>query len=446
MTDMRACMVWLTGHRPARADVKGEDYGGLSKIGAAIAVAALLCALNMAVFASTSLPAILTPLWLQTAAGAVAGLMIVLVLDRGMVYLLDTQVGGSRWAMFAYVLVRAGMIVALGYFTSQAVMPVLLGPELKGHALSMQEQSQAKRAKQLHEVLGVDALVLANTTGQQELQTAREALRSLPSGIQAQLLDAQACWRRLATWRQALRKQGFDAADVSLRTRALNSSCSQAHAQAQSVRDAYLDQAQKALAKAEKAAEGASHDLADTQRELKQKKKLAAEVEQQAFTHTSAEVLQSLLASSPGARLKWLVLTFLQLSLELLPLVLKFQAGQSPVGRQIGVRRHLKLMAQDRVLDMAQQRQRLHQTLADVSAITAKGLAQSDQLRQTIEQELERLAKGLAPVQTVQTVLEEIAQQDGLVREAMTKHPGHAAAMAEAWSSAMQRAVRAATA
>ena len=51
----------------------------------------------------------------------------------------------------------------------------------------------------------------------------------------------------------------------------------------------------------------------------------------------SADVLSSLVRHNPGAFMKYALLTLLQLCLELMPILLKLQAGQSPLGHEMAI-------------------------------------------------------------------------------------------------------------
>jgi hypothetical protein len=51
----------------------------------------------------------------------------------------------------------------------------------------------------------------------------------------------------------------------------------------------------------------------------------------------SADVLSSLVRNNPGAFIKYALITLLQLCLELMPILLKLQAGQSPLGHRMAI-------------------------------------------------------------------------------------------------------------
>ena len=51
----------------------------------------------------------------------------------------------------------------------------------------------------------------------------------------------------------------------------------------------------------------------------------------------SADVLSSLVRNNPGAFMKYALITLLQLCLELMPILLKLQAGQSPLGHRMAI-------------------------------------------------------------------------------------------------------------
>jgi hypothetical protein len=63
----------------------------------------------------------------------------------------------------------------------------------------------------------------------------------------------------------------------------------------------------------------------------------SSEIDEIYINIVSADVLSSLIRTKPGALLKYVLLTLLQLFLELMPILLKLQAGQSPLGRKMAL-------------------------------------------------------------------------------------------------------------
>jgi hypothetical protein len=95
----QSLFVRLTGHRAAGPSAAMDDYGGLTKIGAAIALAASLCGLNFGAFAWV-LSDGLKPVEFRGAligAAVVLGMALVLVVDRAAVYFADTPSAERRW-------------------------------------------------------------------------------------------------------------------------------------------------------------------------------------------------------------------------------------------------------------------------------------------------------------------------------------------------------------
>ena len=106
MTTVRQYLVFLTGHRIS-ARTPAEEVGSLSKIGAAIAFASFLAALQFGIagwFLAMDLHIVLQIL--MALIFAVIGAAIVLVLDRNFIYLADTRYETDKKLTYVYLGIR----------------------------------------------------------------------------------------------------------------------------------------------------------------------------------------------------------------------------------------------------------------------------------------------------------------------------------------------------
>lgn len=139
MTTIRQYLVFLTGHRISPR-TSPEEIGSLSKIGAAIAFASFLAALQFGIagwFLVMDLHILLQILMAVVFATIGAG--IVLVLDRNFIYLADTRYETDKKLTYIYLGIRIFLITVIGSLSSQFTMPLFLKSELAIHAQDMKD-------------------------------------------------------------------------------------------------------------------------------------------------------------------------------------------------------------------------------------------------------------------------------------------------------------------
>ena len=139
MTTVRQYLVFLTGHRIS-ANTSAEEVGSLSKIGAAIAFASFLAALQFGIagwFLAMDLHILLQ--MLMALVFACIGAAIVLVLDRNFIYLADTRYETDKKLTYVYLGIRIFLITVIGSLSSQFTMPLFLKSELAIHAQDMKD-------------------------------------------------------------------------------------------------------------------------------------------------------------------------------------------------------------------------------------------------------------------------------------------------------------------
>jgi hypothetical protein len=450
MSGLRGFLVRLAGHRIDKVSGAGDsdsegDLGGLTKIGAAVLLASALSALNMAVFAWI-LGAEVTPAvrLAMAVAGAIGGFALVLVIDRAAVYFADTTLRMGRAAMAGYLFARMALILCIGSFTSQAVMPILLESELSAQALKMREASDAARSATLTQRFGVKDKEAESRRRVDEAKRADEATRTLPADIAQHLAGARACWADYEARKRALLLEELDPAELNARLAGKLASCRQQQIAATAERDRYAEQARAALVQAREANVAAGLALNASEGEVRDRTQRAAEIEAKAYNPRSAEVLWALLRNSGGARMKWALLTVLQVTLELLPMLLKLNAGQSTLGRRIGVGREIVARRLDRSLAEQEQDDAMFNAVRALSAQSAHGLEQSAEARRMMDAELLRVFAAVAPIESIDSLLGTLAQRQAAVDETIRRYPRHANLVSAVWQSALQRAAEAA--
>jgi hypothetical protein len=131
MATVRQHLVFLTGHRIS-AKTTVEEIGSLSKIGAAIAFASFLAALQFGIagwFLAMDLHIAMQAL--MSLVFAAIGAAIVLVLDRNFIYLADTRYETDKKLTYVYLGIRIFLITVIGSLSSQFTMPLFLKSQLQ---------------------------------------------------------------------------------------------------------------------------------------------------------------------------------------------------------------------------------------------------------------------------------------------------------------------------
>lgn len=445
MNAIKQLLVFLTGHRMSARD-KGstEEYSGLSKIGTSIVLAALLCATNIGIFAWV-MAADATPLVraVLAALGALFGGILVLVIDRGAVYFTDTLLATRKAAAAIYLSMRVLIILAIGSFSSQAVIPVLFESELKDQASQERETRDDARAVKLNERFGLDDKFETHRAKLEASKSAEVAAATLPPDINQRLVSAKGCWVEHGKRLTALVHSGLEHQQASAQLSALAKQCSQKTQSANAERDQYFSQARATLTEARTSAKKAGDDLNDAQTKVNQKIDSAAEIEKAVLTPRSAAVLEALLKTSAAARVKWAVLTFLQIVLELMPLLLKFHAGQSIPGRRVAVQQALAAAALNRMLDDQSQQNALYDTMRELSETTARELAHSPVARQAMADVQLRLLQATVPLDALEQWMANLAQREEKVTAFQQRYPRYAESTSKAWHKAVQEAAAA---
>ncbi|MBK7659633.1 MAG: DUF4407 domain-containing protein [Betaproteobacteria bacterium] len=379
------------------------------------------------------------PSGVAAAAGAV-GASIVLCLDRGFLYFADTTAdkGGLRLATF--LAMRLLIILCISTLTAQAVVPLILRPELTAHALKLLEQSERERAARLHDEFDLGGKTEAAKAAAADVERLERAINTLPADIDRRLAAARACWSGLTRQRRELVTAGYTDVEADERLAPMRWRCSRASTAAERDRDNYLARMRAQHETAVVHREQTVHTLADAVDAVKGRSERASAIEADAITPLSSTVLWSLLKSEPGALLKWLIFSVVQLELELLPFLLKFQSGQTAIGRRIAAERQIAgVRAAERVAQ-AEHDTEIAAALHEASGRAAADALSSNDVQATFARVFAAHLAACAPVEAVQAMMREFTSQQFDVDEFAGRFPRYATVITAAWSRAMRDA------
>lgn len=331
-------MVGITGHHIDRG-TRPEDIGGLSKIGLSICFASLLAAMQFGIagwylsvgldFESRVIFAALT---------ALIGSLVVLIIDRNFIYAADTRADLGGMLTYFYLAIRVFLIVSISSLSSQFILPLLLKSELAIHVQDLKDDrydNAKERYSNKYEVKG-------KLENEQDLNSKISKLKSeianIPPAIVRQRNLAEQC---RASYKRKINTSigpDLDEEDIVNLYAKDKIECERLEANYKEAYRAYLQPKQAALEINEEAYLVARDEVSKAQTSLKGDLHRTDENNQMHLNIASADVMWSLIQNNPGARLKYLMITVVQLVLELMPLLLKSLLGRSALGVRIAMR------------------------------------------------------------------------------------------------------------
>ena len=334
---IRQQLVFLTGHRIA-ANATSEEVGSLSKIGVAIAFASFLAALQFGIagwFLAMDLHTSLQILMACTFAMIGAG--IVLVLDRNFIYLADTRYETDKKLTYVYLGIRIFLITVIGSLSSQFTMPLFLKSELAIHAQDMKNgrYSDAKeRYQEKHELK--DKANNVTSLEQRETRLKKE-IQVLTPEIIRQRNQVNQCFADYNRKTRTTFAPDLDENEILNLYAKDKQECQRQDALYRAAYRAYVSPRETELVQMGAAITTAQAEVESAKKEIAVDLNKSSQIDEAYINVASADVLSSLVTHSPGVFFKYLLITLLQLCLELMPILLKLQAGQSGLGHRMAI-------------------------------------------------------------------------------------------------------------
>ena len=337
MTTARQYLVFLTGHRIS-AQTSAEEVGSLSKIGAAIAFASFLAALQFGIagwFLAMDLHILLQIV--MALIFALIGALIVLVLDRNFIYLADTRYETDKKLTYVYLGIRIFLITVIGSLSSQFTMPLFLKSELAIHAQDMKDGrfTEAKERYQAKYELS------DKTTGLTKLEDKTTKLRKEISTLTPELVRQRSlvgqCFADYNKKTKTTFAPDLDEHEIINLYAKDKRECERIDGIYHENYRNFVAPKEAELVQMGAAITQAQTDIDTAKKDIAQDLEKATVINEAYINVASADVLSSLVLHKPGAFMKYALLTLLQLCLELMPILLKLQAGQSPLGHRMAI-------------------------------------------------------------------------------------------------------------
>lgn len=440
MNRLERMLIWFGGYTPRTlAADPPEEREAIAKIGGAVFFATIVAFLNWGIAGWTYAVGMNAGTRLSIAAvTASIGAFMAALFDRSFVYFADTSIEGERLKLFAYGAARIAIIVAVGSITSQVIMPILLDSELKAQALHMTEAAEKNRVADLNSRYQVEQKESEIKSARKEVETLRLAASVLPPDIQKKVLAAKECWADYGAQKSKLVIEGYPLAEARVKLSAKESHCSERSTSANAERSAYFSRVRAQLDHALKDKQAKESKFAETESVIKSKVERAGLVESESFNPRSSTVLWAMVKSNPGALGKWAVISFMLLVFELLPLILKFQAGQSNVGRRIANNRALRRIEMTERLKQSEHDFAISSTVSEISKKAVREALQNPEVRVIFAQAFAANISAFAPLEAVRGMMRDIEARHVDVEDFMHRYPRFAAIIGQAWSQAVK--------
>jgi len=373
-------MVGITGHQ-VDIDSHPEDVGGLSKIGLSICFASFLAALQFGIagwFLAGDLDPVVRALVSITT--AFIGALVVLLIDRSFIYASDTRADSVGKLGYFYITVRIFLILAIGSLSSQFVLPLLLKSELAIHIHDLKDQRYQEAKDRYLGKYDVQAKVSKEQSIRSSISQIRAELDNPPQSLVRQKLEAENCMLDYKRKVNSAIGPDVDLNEVANLFSVDKAACDRLSIAYKEAYQGYFNPRKVLLTINQDAYSKAQEDANSAHAFMTTDLKQADETNQQFINMSSADVLWDLIKTNPGARSKYLLITIVQLVLELMPLLLKSLLGRSPLGIRVAMRMNA---LQEEYSDVELQYQ-----LASIERLAKVTIAQNKQQINALDEEI----------------------------------------------------------
>jgi hypothetical protein len=163
-------MVSLAGYKSA--NLKPADATAISKLASAILLAAAITGINSGIAAyHISSDMELIPKLIVTGMASLLAILIVLIVDRTMIYFTDIKSNVGKFSKIIFLLVRIIFVLAIGSVTTSAIIPVIFKNALEVQANKLSTKYAIEDKAQQQDLY--DMPQRKNTIEQQKLEKRR---------------------------------------------------------------------------------------------------------------------------------------------------------------------------------------------------------------------------------------------------------------------------------
>jgi hypothetical protein len=435
---MKNLGTWASGYHPDMlAEASPRDIAVLRKLATTVWFSSGWAFISWAVasISFTEHAPFEMRLVLAVAAG-VFGSLLIMVFDRSTLFFLDTTRLSLR-ATIAWAVFRITLIVAIGSAVDAATMPVLMKAELTQAAFQNREASDAERQTALAKRFNVAARESRFDISVQQASKAEEALRTIPAPIAADITRGRECAAEIAAVRGNLRRQGYASPRIAELVSGRVSRCRELQRRASAELSAYKQDAEQHLTEARATAADARAAYGQASGEISSRLKGAREIEAATVTENSYSVFWDLVLSNFGAALKASALLIFQLSIELLPFLMKGLVGRTAIGEEIAARHERDCHETEGDTEIARNETHVRVSGSQAAASAMLGALARPTVRQKMEDLAEHDAIVMASLDQAITTLQRVAERERQYDKIKVKTPRLQAMKFDIWTRAI---------
>ena len=437
---MKTFLIRCAGYsRFATKNASTADIEHLTRFGGLVLFASLWTAGSWAI-ASTMWVTGLSAAWSVAAAAiaAAVGFFLTLTIDAAALYVQDQQRAGRflrLWLVF-----RVALILAVGVFTTERLMPYALHDDLTEQRLLDQEAADARRDTALNTRFATADLGRRSDSAEEAARRLETSLAVVPEDIRTQLDRAKACRRDVQEERARQQLGGATEDQLRLQFGVRFLRCADAERRAQAELAQHRRILQTQLADANESAKEARRQRDDAVGAVRDRVEAARAVEREAVSTSSAGVLWNLVTHNLFAAIKVLAIFVVSMTVETLPMVAKAFAGQTEIGRKLAAERAGGIEEAEAALQV-----RVHD--AKVRAASATAVAdmmltalESNEVRESLRAFAGRQAMIAAPLMAALQTLREAQRNKGEFDTAAARTPEFAGLAFRLWAEAVAAA------
>jgi len=429
----------LGGYNPGTlGQFQRDDHEPILKFGLAVLLSALISAFNWSMGTWTLTDGVsFYYRILMTLCLGFFGFVLVAALDSSFLYFADSS--DAPWfKKICYGIARALIILLVSAITSQAIIPLLLRPELQAHALHMAEESEKLRRGELENQLKLASKQETANKMMREVEKLEKMMEIIPEDIKKRIDYAKQNWNRYFQSKNRLIASGHTVSQAKAILAEKAARCTRLEKEANENKEAYLQNLRNQLNMAMDAKNRAINKLAETDEIVSMKTSQARIIEETAFNPLSATVLTSLIERDKGVFFKYLLISGFFLVLELLPLILKVIVGRTSIGEKIVIERKINRMwLQSRYLE-ADNEFKIAQSFGEAASEACLKALGSTEGRAIFSQIFSGYMLAVAPTEAVNKMMQKIERQQYDLDDYMRRFPRLATVIMEAWTRAIK--------
>ncbi len=322
-------MVSLAGYK--NASLKPADATAISKLASAILLAAAITGINSGIAAyhiSSDMEPI--PKLIVTGIATLLAILIVLIVDRTMIYFTDIKSNVSKFSKLIFLLVRIIFVLAIGSVTTSAIIPVIFKNALEVQANKLSTKYAMEDKAQQQDLY--DMPQRKNTIEQQKLEKRRieNHLQNLPIRVINSKDEFESC------------EKNYSQSNSENYKKISNSKCADLRNAYLSMLAEYQDPWKRKLFEVDQKIITNEKEFGLIEKKINLNIEKNYELSQAKLDFNSPQVIDSFLKENKSAAFKAYSILILLCLLEMAPLGLKMFLGQTAYGMEIEADNRLK--------------------------------------------------------------------------------------------------------